>query len=283
MSESKRKRINRLERKKQKDAKKQARQRFYQDVRYNIRNSSFKSRLRAFGKLIILLLILVGIPLFLVIFYKDTLLNSATWSNLPTILGAHRKGAFLALIFLQMLQIVVCILPGQPIQFASSYLYGVVGGLLIALIGAVIGSIITYRLANFLGNDAMHLVFGEQRVKDYIRKLNSSRSLTIVFLIYLIPGIPKDLVSYVAGISDIELKSFLLVSTAGRIPGLMGSLLVGTFWQSKNYVGLAIVAIIMLAILLLCFKYRERIMDKLGEFENKQEKKEEAHEKAIKK
>lgn len=247
-----------------------ARRVFYEDVQYNLRNSSNKRKLAAFGKLLILLLILIGIPVLLIVVAKDKLLNAEYLSNLPTMLSAYPKTAFVILLLLQTLQIVVCVLPGQPIQLASSYLYGVGGGYVIAIVGATIGCILTYRIANFLGSDAIHLVFGEKRVQDYMKKLNSGKALTIVFLIYLIPGIPKDLVSYVAGISDINLKSFLIVSTLGRSPGILESLLIGSFWADKNYLGVGIVVVITLAILFVCFKMRTRIMNLIDSYEDEE-------------
>ena len=245
--------------------------RFRQDVGYNLGNSSFKERVRAFSKLLLLILIMVGIPLILVFVAKDTLLNKAYLSSLPQRLATHRKSAFLILVLLQIAQIVCSFLPGQPIQFASSYLYGLLGGYVITILGALIGCWITYLLASFLGRDALHLLFGQARVNDYMEKLNSGRAYTIIFLIYLIPGIPKDLVSYVAGISDIKLVPFLVVSTLGRTPGVIESLLIGMFWAQKNYLGVGIVAVVALGLLVFCIKYRENIMNFIDKVQRKEE------------
>ena len=199
---------------------------------------------------------------------RDTLLSTDFWSQLPDRLARHSLISFLVLIVLQAIQIIICILPGQPIQLASSYMYGVLGGYCISIIGAIIGCLITYRLAHFLGVDAMHIIFGEEKVQNYMKKLNSGKALTIVFLIYLVPGIPKDLMSYIAGISNIELKPFLLVSTLGRSPGILGSLLIGYFWARKNYIGIGIVAVIMLLLFGWCVRNRERIVEKIEEYED---------------
>ena len=211
----------------------------------------------AFAKLWVLGIILIGIPLILILFYRDTLLSTDFWSQLPDRLARHSLISFLVLIVLQAIQIIICILPGQPIQLASSYMYGVIGGYCISIIGAIIGCLITYRLAHFLGVDAMHIIFGEEKVQNYMKKLNSGKALTIVFLIYLVPGI-----------SNIELKPFLLVSTLGRSPGILGSLLIGYFWARKNYIGIGIVAVIMLLLFGWCVRNRERIVEKIEEYED---------------
>ena len=233
-----------------------------------LRNTPRHQRILAMVKLGLLAVIVIGIPLILVLFYRDTILDSGSWSDLYAQVSKHPLTAFWVLILLQMVQIIICIIPGQPIQMASSYMYGIIGGYAIAIIGAIFGCLITYRIAHFLGTDAMHLFFGEERVRDYMHKLNSAKALTIVFLIYLIPGIPKDLVSYVAGISDVELRPFLIVSTLGRSPGVLGSLLIGAFWSSRNYVGIGVTAVFCLIIFYVCIHYRKRIMRRIESYED---------------
>lgn len=150
-----------------------------QDVRANTRTITISKRLIAFGKLFLLFAILIVVPLVLYLLYKDTLFNKVYLLNIPNELDDFKDFAFIPLILLQIIQIVICIIPGQPIQFASSYLYGVLGGFLISLVGAFIGTVITYYLAKFLGNDALHVIFGEEKVKSYVRKLNSRRAYVI--------------------------------------------------------------------------------------------------------
>lgn len=239
-------------------------------VQSNLQETSRWERNVAFAKLMVLGVILIVIPILLTIYCRDTLLNTDFWNQLPSKLSSHPLLSALALVALQIIQIVICILPGQPIQLASSYMYGVFGGYCIAIIGATLGCMITYQIAHFLGSDAMHMMFGKEKVASYMRKLNSSKALTIVFLIYLVPGIPKDLVSYIAGISDIELKPFLVVSTLGRSPGILGSLLIGSFWSSKNYIGIAVVAAVMLVLLVWCVRNRKDIMKKIESYEEEQ-------------
>lgn len=247
---------------------------FLDDVHYNLRSSSFKKKLVAFAKFLLLIVFILLVPILLYVFGKNTLFNMDWYAKLPQLLADHPHTAFLALILLQIVQIVICILPGEPVQIASSYFYGIVGGYIIAIVGAVVGSIISFKIARFFGNDAIHIIFGKKRVADYQKKLNSVKALTLVFLIYLIPGIPKDLVSYVAGISEMRLMPFMIASTLGRSPGILGSLLIGAFWQSKNYLGLTIVGILIVVILYLCIKYRAKIMGFIDNIEGKHSREE---------
>lgn len=238
------------------------------DEHVNTCNISISRRLIAFGKLFLLFAILIVVPLVLYLLYKDTLFNKAYLSNR---LDDFKGFAFIPLILLQIIQIVICIIPGQPIQFASSYLYGILGGFLISLVGAFIGTVITYYLAKFLGNDALHVIFGEEKVKSYVRKLNSRRAYVIIFLIYLIPGIPKDFTSYIAGISNIKIKPFIFISILGRSPGILESLLFGMFLAHRNYLGIAFLIIVSIIIMLFCYIKRDLLLKFIDSYEDSED------------
>ena len=193
-------------------------------------SESSRKKIIAILKLILLVLIVAGIPAFLYLKYGSGVFSKDTAYSVIDYLRQNRKIAFLLIIGLQIIQVVICVLPGQPIQFAASYMFGVARGYLFSIIGAVIGTTISFYLAKLLGSEAIHLFFGEEKVKEYQRRLNSGRGLLIAFLIYLIPGVPKDLVSYAAGISEMRFRPFLLAATIGRSPAMLGSLLVGHFF-----------------------------------------------------
>ncbi|HKK95827.1 MAG TPA: VTT domain-containing protein [Anaerovoracaceae bacterium] len=249
--------------------RKKGRKIFYNDVRYNLKRTSMHDKLIAFLKLGLLFIISIIIPILLVTVNKDLLGQLNSTEDLMMILDARKGFAFLILIGLQILQIVICMLPGQPIQFASSYLYGFWQGYLISIIGAIVGTIITYNIAKFLGKDALHIMFGEKRVSDYMKKLNSGKSYIIILLIYLIPGIPKDLMCYVAGLSEIKIRPFLIISTVGRTPGIMGSLIMGTMLESQNYIGLVIMGLIAVMVAYIFYKNRNRVINYIDKLENK--------------
>ncbi len=237
----------------------------------NTRNISISKKIIAFIKLFLLFAILIVVPLVLYFLYSDTLFNKGYLSSKSNGFDEFKGFAFIPLICLQVLQIVICIIPGQPIQFASSYLYGIVGGFLISLTGSIIGTFITYYLAKFLGSDALYIIFGEEKVKSHVRKLNSRRAYMIIFLVYLIPGIPKDVTSYIAGISNVKLKPFLLLSTIGRSPGVIESLLFGSFLAHRNYIGIAVLVIVSFIILLLCYMKRDILLRFIDSYEDSED------------
>jgi len=229
---------------------------------------SSKRRILAYIKFAILLLLLIGVPVFLYLKFGAEVFSKDAANTLITYLKANREFAFPLIILIQMIQVIICILPGQPIQFASSYMFGVIPALCLSLVGAVIGTTITYFMSKLLGRDMINILFDKKRVDDYHRKLNSGKGLALAGLIYLIPGVPKDLVSYVAGISDMKFRPFILVSSVARIPGMLGSLLLGVFVESGNYTAIGVLVLVIVIFFIIFYLKRKDIlsfMDKLEE------------------
>lgn len=234
-------------------------------------DKSRPKRAAAYIKLILLLLIIIGIPVFLYLNYGDTIMSKEWLSDLPELLRHYRGYSALILIGLQVLQVIICVIPGQPIQYVSSYLFGIIPGYLISIVGAVIGATAAFYIARLLGQDALHVIFGEEKVEDYRRKLNSGKGLMAVLLIYLIPGIPKDLAAYAAGISEMKFRPYIVVSTIGRTPGMLGSLLIGHFLGQKNYAATVAVSVVVALILIVCLVKRKELTGLLDGFEEKEE------------
>ncbi|MBQ6501646.1 MAG: TVP38/TMEM64 family protein [Mogibacterium sp.] len=228
-----------------------------------------RRKIIAILKLILLVIIVAGIPAFLYLKFGSGVFSKDTASQVVDYLRQNSRTAFLLIIGLQIIQVVVCILPGQPIQFAASYMFGVGIGFILSVIGAVIGTTISFFLAKALGSEAMHFIFGEEKVREYQRRLNSGRGLMMTFLIYLIPGVPKDLVSYAAGISEMRFRPFVLTATVGRSPAMLGSLMVGHFFGKQNYTAMIIITAVIVLLLLVCFIERNKLIELLDRIEMK--------------
>jgi len=156
--------------------------------------------------------------------------------------------------------VVISVIPGQVFQMAAGYLYGFWEALLFAMTGAVLGTMISFMLAKLLGRDFLHILFGEEKISYYIERFNSKKVYVIVFLVYLIPGIPKDMVSYAAGASEIRFKPFIILSAIGRLPGMVGSLLMGTMLEEERFGFAIVIGIFAVITCILCLIFREKIM-----------------------
>lgn len=215
-------------------------------------------------KLALFMVILIGIPVYIYFFHRDLINEFSSLENVQNFFAQYKTESIFVYIIAQILQIVICIIPGQWLQFAAGYMYGFWLGYLFSVIGAAIGSIITYYIAKVLGHDAMHLIFGEKRIKEMVEKLNSKKAIIIIFLIFLVPGVPKDMCNYVAGLSEVKLKPFLIVSLIGRSPGMMGSLLIGRQIGTGGYVSAGVIAAVAVLMFVLCIIFRKRLADLLN-------------------
>ena len=215
----------------------------------------------AIFKMLLFLFILIGLPLYLYFFHHDLIDEFSSMENVNAFFSQYKTESVFVYIGAQILQIVICIIPGQWLQFAAGYMYGFWLGYLFSFAGAALGSVLTYYIAKVLGHDAMHLIFGEERIQKILTSLNSKKAIVVVFLIFLIPGVPKDLCNYAAGLSEMKLKPFLIVSLIGRSPGMMGSLLIGRQIGTGGYTSAIIIAAVAVVLFALGVVFRKHITE----------------------
>ena len=222
------------------------------------RRETFK-KVSAILKLLLLIVIVVAIPAYIYFFHHDFLEQFSSLEDVENFFLKYRHESMLIYFGLQILQIIICIIPGQTMQFAAGYIFHFWIGFLIAATGAFIGSVITYYLARILGRDAMHMIFGEEKIGSMLEKINSKKGVAIVFLVYLVPGIPKDLCTYAAGLSEMKLRPFLILSMIGRMPGMIGSLLMGQQVHVGGYTSAAIIAGCFVVMFVIGILFRKQV------------------------
>lgn len=226
----------------------------------NLKNQESKRKvIISILKILILAAIIVGIPLYIFFFHRDWLTQFENFDDVVAYLQRYKWESVPIYIALQVIQIVISVIPGQGFQLAAGYLYTFFPATLLSVAGAFIGTAISFYLAKLLGRDFVHMFFGREKTHEYVQKLNSKRAYTIVFLLYLIPGLPKDVVSYAAGVSEMKFKPFILLSTIGRLPGMMGSIMIGSMWHKQEYFGMVVLCVIAVLAFILCIVFRKKI------------------------
>lgn len=130
-------------------------------------------------------------------------------------------------VFLQALQVVIFAIPGEVTQIAAGWVFGFAWGSVLAVIGTVIGSSAAFALARRFGLPLVHRLAGPEAVAKFDGLMESPRFIGSLFLLFLIPGIPKDILCYVAGLSSLKFIPYLVISTVARLPGILGSSLMG--------------------------------------------------------
>ncbi len=181
---------------------------------------------------------------------KD-LLNSFGW-----------KGV-LVFIALQMFQVVVAVIPGEVVQIAGGYVYGVWAGTLYSLVGIVLGSIIVFYISRLLGYSIIKAFIPEKTISRFNLKMNSNKSEIAMLIFFLIPGIPKDMLTYIAGLTPVRPLRFFAVITIGRLPALFASSYIGYNTQQGNYTIVIILSAIALVLFVAGLLNKDRIISHL--------------------
>lgn len=147
--------------------------------------------------------------------------------NIDQVIGSIETLPFfikvIAMMGLIALQIFVAFLPGEPLELASGYIFGSFQGTLVCLAGSMIGTIIVYYLARMFQHSIIDTMFNQDKVAEVKQLFSSKKSKFWLFIIFLIPGSPKDVMTYLVSLSDIDLKQWLLLTTVGRIPSIVTS------------------------------------------------------------
>lgn len=220
----------------------------------------FKYKLLAVAELVFILGIIIGIPAYLIFIHPEIWHNFKSIEAFEAFMDRHEKKSIPIYIGCQIIQVIVTVIPGQVIQIAGGYFYGFLMALLLSLTGIAIGSGISFTIARKLGQRPMALIFGEQRFTHYKEMLDTKKAHMIIFLLYLIPGLPKDMVAYAAGVSRMNFTMFIVLSMAGRFPSMAASLLMGSMLESESYIGAVTLAISVVIVCIICFFKRNALM-----------------------
>lgn len=200
----------------------------------------------------------IFIILLLILLFREYLIEYAHYfknpEDLRNLILSFGSYSFLAYIAIQISQIIIFFIPGELVQIAGGYIFGSFGGYILSFIGILIGSAVSFSMARLLGKRFVEkIVFSEdkwifkkiEKMKKYPEKFKK-----LVFIMYLIPGIPKDILGYICGVTDMKLKDFLVISMIGRTPALFISCFFGDSISRDNLAMLIVIGLVSLVILI---------------------------------
>ncbi|MBR6458915.1 MAG: TVP38/TMEM64 family protein [Actinomycetaceae bacterium] len=167
----------------------------------------------------------------------------------------------LALLGIQFLQIVVALIPGEVVQLAAGLMYGPWLGALIILLGCVLSSFVVYQLVHKLGAPFVRSMVSEKYMERFERFEKSGKLDIIVFVLFLIPGMPKDIFTYIVPLTSMKVKRFLTLTTIARIPGVLASTYMAHGFSKGDIVGPIAVMCVVALLAVIGFVFRERIMN----------------------
>ncbi len=217
------------------------------------------------------ILSLVAFPAFLaaivaaLLLFRQPLLSLfRSPENLRAWVEARGAWAALAFMGLQALQVVVFVLPGEIVQIGGGFAFGLWMGSLWSVLGILAGSLVNFAMGRWLGRPFAEQLLGKDKVERVERATAGGKAAAAFFVLFAIPGLPKDALTYVAGASRLGFLNFLAVSTLGRLPGILGSSFMGAAAFERDYRAAIIVAVGASVLFCAGLFFRERIHDALA-------------------
>ncbi|MBQ9512066.1 MAG: TVP38/TMEM64 family protein [Lachnospiraceae bacterium] len=148
---------------------------------------------------------------------------------------SHGIAGVLVFMGMNYLQVIAAVIPGGPFQIAAGYAFGVLKGSLICDIAMTLGSVTVFLLSKRFGMRFVELFVSKEKIASVKFLKTTNRSRFILFLLFLIPGTPKDLISYAVGLTDLDLKTWVLICAVGRFPAIALSAASGNALQNERY------------------------------------------------
>ena len=146
--------------------------------------------------------------------------------------GIWSRFAYMGMV---ILQVVIAVLPGEPFEIAAGYAFGAVEGTILCIAASTLGSVMVFLLVRYFGVPLVEVFFSEEKLQRIKLLKTSPKRDFIFFIIFMIPGTPKDLLCYFAGLTDIKFTLWLLICSLGRLPSIVTSTVGGDALGTSNY------------------------------------------------
>lgn len=155
--------------------------------------------------------------------------------------GIWGRLAFLGMV---MFQVFVAIIPGEPLEIGAGYAFGAVEGTLLCILGTTISSVVIFLVVKRFGMSFVTLFVSEEKIHSLKFLQNARRLHLIAFLLFFIPGTPKDVLTYIVGLTPMRLPTWIFITTVARIPSVLTSTVGGDALGTQNYLFAVIVFVV---------------------------------------
>jgi uncharacterized membrane protein YdjX (TVP38/TMEM64 family) len=204
---------------------------------------------------ILLILIIAGAILF---YHYDVYHLFISRKKLIGFINSYGNLSVVIFILLQILQVIVAPIPGEVTGFIGGYIYGPFWGTLYSTIGLTIGSLLAFILARWLGLPFVEKVINPKIIEKYDYFMEH-RGIFITFILFVIPGFPKDALSYIVGLSHMKTTTFMILCTAGRLLGTAMLSISGSCARDGQHLAVAVILGIGILIVAIAYYYHDAL------------------------
>ncbi|MDD4769129.1 MAG: TVP38/TMEM64 family protein [Eubacteriales bacterium] len=213
---------------------------------------------------IIALMLLIGVIVYLSIRYTPQAAELfARRDELKDAVEKEGLYAIAAFICVQVFQVVVAAVPGELVQLAGGYLFGTFWGAVFLVSGVIIGSLVAFFAARLLGFRLVKTFVSAPKLAKLLRLVSGTKSELVIFTFFLLPGLPKDVLTYIAGLTPVNPWRFLALAILGRLPALVVSCYIGASLEQENLWAVVIVSALSAVLILGGWLYKDWILEKV--------------------
>ena len=162
-------------------------------------------------------------------------------------IGDHYLLGAIAMVLISACQVIIALLPGEAVELAAGFCFGPWMGAFLCLFGIVLGSCTTILLVRKFGTRFVYAFYPKEKI-DNLPILREPRKRDILtFILFVIPGTPKDLFTYAIGLTGMSSPRYLILTTLSRFPSVILSTLSGDAVGTRDYTA-AIIFVIVTAV-----------------------------------
>ncbi len=197
-----------------------------------------RRRILAIVSVTVIVLILAGLTVLLWDYFKNI---ASSQEGFRAYIEEFGWAAPLVFIGLHMLQVIVALLPGELLEIGAGFAFGAIEGTLLCMFASALSSALVFIAVKRWGVKLIELFFDPDKINQ-MRFLNDEDKVKrLTFILFLIPGTPKDLLTYFAGLTRLRVMEFVVISTLARIPSIVSSTVGGHYLESGDYLTAGIV------------------------------------------
>lgn len=214
-------------------------------------NEAAAQKRRRIIALVVMGLLLILCVVLMITNGKDVIRFFKEPEKLRIWIEGHGIWGKLIYVFCMIFQIILAVIPGEPLEMMAGYAFGAIPGTLLCMGAASVGSLMVFMLVRKYGMRVVELFYPAEKIEN-LKFLKTSPKRTVLFtFIFVIPGTPKDLLCYFAGLTDMKFVHFLLISSIGRFPSIITSTLSGDALGTQRYIHAVVILVIVAVVSLL--------------------------------
>lgn len=193
------------------------------------------------------------------IIFSSKIKENINFENVREFIGDNMLLSYVIFIFLQILQVVIFIIPGDIINATGGFVFNMFLGSILSFIGVVIGSIMAFYISRFLGYNFVNRFIKKDKIDKFVNFFQSNTGFVSLFIFCNLPFVPKDVLMYCAGLTPLNAKKTLITYCLSRIPGIIIWVSMGANIYNQSIIGIIITLVILLIFLLSIVLIKKKI------------------------